>query len=61
MVLFFIAVSSYLALNFTGCTPFTSMSGVKKEMRFAVPAYLIVCGIAVVLLIVFKLHEWGVL
>lgn len=60
-VLFFTAVSSYLALNFTGCTPFTSMSGVKKEMRFAVPAYLAACGITAVLLIVFKLQEWGVL
>jgi acetyl-CoA decarbonylase/synthase complex subunit gamma len=61
VVLFFTAVSSYLALNFTGCTPFTSMSGVKKEMRFAVPAYLAACGITAVLLIVFKLQEWGVL
>ena len=59
-VLFFIAVSSYLALNFTGCTPFTNMSGVKKEMRFAVPAYLAACGIAAVLLILYKLKEWGV-
>ena len=61
VVLFFTAVSSYLSLNFTGCTPFTSMSGVKKEMRFAVPAYLAACAVAAVLLIVFKLQEWGVL
>lgn len=32
------AVSSFYALNFTGSTPFTSPSGVKKEMRFALPA-----------------------
>lgn len=32
------AVSSFYALNFTGCTPFTSRSGVKKEMRVALPA-----------------------
>ncbi len=31
------AVSAYFALNFTGCTPFTSRSGVKKEMRRAIP------------------------
>jgi acetyl-CoA decarbonylase/synthase complex subunit gamma len=31
-------VSSFYALNFTGCTPFTSRSGVKKEMRIALPA-----------------------
>ena len=31
------AVSSYYALSFTGCTTFTSRSGVKKEMRIALP------------------------
>jgi len=31
------AVSAFYALNFTGCTPFTSSSGVKKEMRTALP------------------------
>jgi len=31
------AVSAFYALNFTGCTPFTSNSGVKKEMRIAIP------------------------
>lgn len=31
-------VSSFYALNFTGCTTFTSRSGVKKEMRVALPA-----------------------
>ena len=32
-----IAISSYLAMNFTGSTPYTSMSGVEKEMRRAIP------------------------
>ncbi len=31
------AVASFLALNFTGSTPFTSRSAVKKEMRLALP------------------------
>ncbi len=31
------AVSAFFALNFTGCTTFTSRSGVKKEMRLALP------------------------
>lgn len=31
------AISSFLALNFTGATPYTSLSGVKKEMRVAMP------------------------
>jgi CO dehydrogenase/acetyl-CoA synthase delta subunit len=32
------AVSAFYTLNFTGCTPYTSRSGVKKEMRLAIPA-----------------------
>lgn len=31
------ALSSYLTMNFTGCSTYTSLSGVKKEMRYAVP------------------------
>ena len=31
------ALSSYLAMNFTGASTYTSLSGVKKEMRFAIP------------------------
>lgn len=30
-------VSAFYALNFTGCTTYTSRSGVKKEMRIALP------------------------
>lgn len=37
LMLVVIAVSSYLAMNFTGSTPFTSPSGVEKEMRLAIP------------------------
>ncbi|MBP2677578.1 MAG: hgcA [Deltaproteobacteria bacterium] len=31
------AVSSFVAMNFTGATPYTSPSGVEKEMRRALP------------------------
>jgi acetyl-CoA decarbonylase/synthase complex subunit gamma len=31
------AVSAYLAMNFTGASTYTSLSGVKKEMRWALP------------------------
>jgi len=31
------AVASYLAMNFTGATPFTSPTGVEKEMRRFIP------------------------
>lgn len=41
------AVSSFLALNFTGSTPYTSRSGVKREMRLSMPvlACSLVAGI----------------
>lgn len=32
------AVSAFHTLNFTGCSPYPSRSGVKKEMRIALPA-----------------------
>ena len=32
------AICAFYALNFTGCTTFTSRSGVKKEMRLGLPA-----------------------
>jgi len=37
------AVSGVLALNYTGSTTFTSPSGVRRELKVAVPA-LIACG-----------------
>ena len=45
-VLLMLAASSYFAMNFTGCSTYTSPSGVKKEMRWAVPlqAILVLLG-----------------
>ena len=37
LFLFSITISSYLAMNFTGATPFTSPSGVEKEMKQYIP------------------------
>jgi acetyl-CoA decarbonylase/synthase complex subunit gamma len=31
------SVTAYLAMNFTGCSTYTSLSGVKREMRRALP------------------------
>jgi len=36
------AVSSFLLMNFTGCTTFTSLSGVRREMRKALPIQIVV-------------------
>ena len=40
LVLWTVTVSSYLAMNFTGSTPFTSPSGVEYEMRRGIPAQI---------------------
>jgi hypothetical protein len=31
------SISAFLAMNFTGASTYTSLSGVKKEMKWAVP------------------------
>ena len=36
-LLFIVAVASFSALNFTGATTYTSLSGVRREMRVALP------------------------
>ncbi len=41
-------VSSYAAMNFTGATPYTSPSGVEKEMRQGIPIQIIAVVIAIV-------------
>lgn len=40
LFLFSVATSSFLAMNFTGATPFTSPSGVEKEMKRYIPVQL---------------------
>lgn len=56
--LLFPALSSYLALQFTGSTTFTGMSGVKKELKLGVPLYIGTASISFLLMILFKLREW---
>lgn len=57
--LFFPALSSYIALQFTGSTTFTGMSGVKKELKYGIPLYVGAAGISLIMIVVFKLREWG--
>ena len=52
LALWAVAVSSYLAMNFTGSTPFTSLSGVEREMRRGLPVQLLAVGAAAVLWVV---------
>ena len=49
LLLITMVISSYLAMNFTGSTPFTSPSGVEKEMRKAIPLQAAVALIALVM------------
>jgi hypothetical protein len=60
-VLLFPAASSFLALNFTGSTPFTSLSGVRKELRYAVPLYIASLALSAVSSILYLIHKWGLL
>jgi acetyl-CoA decarbonylase/synthase complex subunit gamma len=43
------ALSTYLAMNFTGASTYTSLSGVKREMRWALPAQIVAGGIGLIL------------
>jgi len=44
-----IAVTSYLGANYTGSTTFTSLSGVKRELRVAIPVMAVALVAAAVL------------
>ena len=50
------AVSSFLAMNFTGASTYTGLSGVRKEMRFFVPLQIALSVIGITLLIISKLN-----
>ncbi len=47
LVLLIVGISSYLAMNFTGSTPYTSPSGVEKEMRIAIPFQAVAITLAI--------------
>jgi len=56
-LLLFPALSSFIAMNFTGCSTYTSQSGVKKEMKTAVP--LIVGAAALGAALTIGVHLFG--
>jgi acetyl-CoA decarbonylase/synthase complex subunit gamma len=45
------ALAAYLAMNFTGASTYTSLSGVRKEMRIAVPLQIIAAVVGLGLLV----------
>ncbi len=48
LVLAVATLSSFLGMNFTGSTPYTSPSGVEKEMRWALPVQILATVIVLV-------------
>ncbi len=54
-------LSSYLALQFTGATTFTTISGVKKELKLWLPIYIAGLATTIVLVILYKLESWGLI
>lgn len=45
------AVSAFYTLNFTGCSTYTSRSGVKKEIRLALPAMGVALAVSLALVL----------
>jgi acetyl-CoA decarbonylase/synthase complex subunit gamma len=41
-------LSSFMAMNFTGSTTYTSLSGVQKEMKTALPLQIIMAGLGLI-------------
>lgn len=55
----FPVISSYIALQFTGSTTYTNMSGVNRELRHILPVYLIAVVSSLVLMAIYKLGQLG--
>ncbi|MEI8007727.1 MAG: hypothetical protein WCI48_16085 [Bacteroidota bacterium] len=47
-------LSSFLAMNFTGSSTFTSLSGVQKEMKTALPVQIGMAALGVILWVISK-------
>jgi hypothetical protein len=52
------AISAFLAMNFTGSSTFTSLSGVQKEMKWALPAIGLSAGLGIILVLVEKVFQF---
>lgn len=58
--LLFPLLSSYIALQFTGSTTFTGMSGVKRELKIAIPVYFMALALCIVLIAIYKVQNWRI-
>lgn len=50
ILLIMLVIASFLSLNFTGSTTYTSLSGVKKEMNYALKPYIAAAALGLILL-----------
>jgi acetyl-CoA decarbonylase/synthase complex subunit gamma len=50
-----ISIAAFIAMNFTGSSTYTSLSGVKKEMKIAIPFQIAFTAVGLILFIVSKL------
>lgn len=55
MGLISISIASFTAMNFTGSSTYTSLSGVKKEMKWSIPFQIAFIAIGIILFIISKL------
>lgn len=53
--LFLTSITSYLGLNFTGSTTYTSLSGVQKETLYTIPIVSVACAIGLGLVVTYKI------
>lgn len=48
-IIFTAAISAYVSLNYTGNSTYTSLSGVKKEIKFALPVIIAMLAVSAIL------------
>jgi hypothetical protein len=52
-----LSVASFVTMNFTGSSTYTSLSGVQKEMKWAIPFQIAFSAVGLILFIISKLLE----
>lgn len=50
-----LSIASFITMNFTGSSTYTSLSGVKKEMKWAIPFQITFAAVGLVIFIISKL------
>ena len=60
-MILFPLLSSYMAFQFTGASTYTSLSGVKRELKIALPFYISGLVLSFVFLVLYKASDWGVI